>query len=188
MGDTINLPVDITSDMGRALVADLSRFSEGSLTEAQVRRKHHFDDATWEALADHEKLLEAVEAEKLRRIRNGAAKREKAQRLVVPTVDILSNIATDPTASPRHRVDAIKTLDSFAESGPKEGPAAADTVFLIRIDLSGGPDGDPRDVFERTVLTKPTGEPQPDAGSAPQKMIEAKKEDDSDAEPVRKIE
>jgi len=184
MGDTVNLPIALDSDLGRALVADCARFSEGVLTEAAVKKRHHFDDATWEALGDNEALIEAIEAEKLRRIRDGAAKREKAQQLVVKAPDILSNIMTDPAQSARHRVDAIKTLDAFADSGPKDGPAAAE-MFLIRIDLSGA-DGNPADVYERTVaLTKPAGEPRPDAGSTPQKTIEAiPTKDDDDGEPV----
>jgi hypothetical protein len=172
MSDVISLPVSLDSDMGRALIADLARFSEGVLTEAQVKKKHHFNDSTWEALGDHEALLAEVDAEKLRRIRSGAAKREKAQQLVVKAPDILSGIMTDPAQSARHRVDAIKTLDAFADSGPKDGPAAAE-FFLIRIDLSGS-DGNPTEIFEKTVTwTKPTSEPWPDAGSAPKELLPA---------------
>jgi hypothetical protein len=182
MSDTVSLPIALDSELGRALVADCARFSEGVLTEAAVKKRHHFDDATWEALGDNEALIEAIEAEKLRRIRSGAAKREKAQHLVVPAVDILSNIATDPTQS------AIKTLDAFADSGPKDGPAAAETLFLIKIDLSGGSD-DPADVYERTVaLTKPASDPWPDAGSAPKELLPAiaanKHKDGGSGEPI----
>jgi hypothetical protein len=184
MGDTINLPVALDSDLGRALVSDLARFSEGVLTEASVKKRHHFDDATWEALGDNEALIEAIEAEKLRRIRSGAAKTEKAQHLVIKAPDTLSGIMLDPAQSARHRVDAAKTLNSFAESGPKDGPAAAE-MFVIRIDLSGG-NNDPADVYERTIaLTKPTNEPWPEAGSAPQKTLEAiPTKDDGDGEPI----
>jgi hypothetical protein len=185
MGDTVNLPIALDSDLGRALITDCARFSEGTLSEAQVRKRHRLDDATWEALGDNEALIEAIEAEKLRRIRSGAAKREKSQHLVIKAPDVVSGIMLDSTQNSRHRLDAAKILDTFAESGPKDGPAAAETLFLIKIDLSGD-SGNPAEVFERTVtLTKPTSEPGPDAGSAPQKMIEAgPTKDDGDGEPV----
>ena len=37
-------------------------------------------DDVWASLGDNDELVEAIEAEKLRRIRNGSAKREKAQQ------------------------------------------------------------------------------------------------------------
>jgi hypothetical protein len=183
----VNLPVDLDSDMGRALVADCARFSEGVLTEAQVKKKHHFSDSVWEALGDNEALIEAVEAEKLRRIRSGAAKTEKAQHLVIKAPDVVSGIMLDPTQNARHRIDAAKTLDAFADSGPKDGPAAAE-LFVIKIDLSGD-SGNPAEIYEKTVtLTKPTGEPWPDVGSTPKELLSAiatnKHKDGGGGEPI----
>jgi hypothetical protein len=144
-------------------VADCARFSEGVLTEAAVKKRHHFDDATWEALGDNEALIEAIEAEKLRRIRSGAAKREKAQQLVVKAPDILSNIMSDPAQSARHRVDAIKTLDAFAANGPGDA-RASETVFLIKFDLTAG--GGDVETIEKTLgPMKSSSEPWPDAST-----------------------
>ena len=39
----------------------------------------------------------------------------------------------DASASPRHRVDAIKTLDTFASNGPESAPAG--DRFVIQINL-----------------------------------------------------
>jgi hypothetical protein len=180
MGDTVNLPIALDSDLGRALIADCARFSEGVLTEAAVKKRHHFDDATWEALGDNEALIEAIEAEKLRRIRNGAAKREKSQHLIVKAPDILSGIMLDPGQSARHRVDAIKVLDGFADNGPGDA-RASETVFLIRFDLTAG--GGEVETLEKTLGPTKSSEPWPDASTAPQKTIEAipaKKEEDDD--------
>jgi hypothetical protein len=158
MSDVVNLPISLDSDLGRKLVSDLARFSEGVLTEAQVKKKHHFDDSTWEALGDNEALLAEVDAD-CAELGMVAAKTEKARHLVIKAPDVVSGIMLDPTQNARHRIDAAKVLDAFADSGPKDGPAAAETLFLIKIDLSGGSD-DPADVYERTInLTKPTGEP-----------------------------
>src|SRR5262249_1629298 len=102
------------------LVADLARFSENILTEKQVRQRHHlFDEGTWIAMAEDDLLVEMVEAERVRRIRNGAAKRELAQKHVGTAPDGLNKILTDEKASPKHRIDAAKTLDTFAGFAPE---------------------------------------------------------------------
>ena len=74
----VNDPTDLANN--RELVADLSRFAEGVLTEQQVRRKwRHLDDRVWDAPDDA--LVDAVEAERVHRVRTGRAAREKAQNL-----------------------------------------------------------------------------------------------------------
>ena len=55
-----------------------ARYAENILSEAAVKKKYHFDDATWESLGSNDALVEAIEAEKVRRIRNGSTKRERA--------------------------------------------------------------------------------------------------------------
>jgi hypothetical protein len=114
-------------------VADCCRFSEGILSEANMKRKYGFANNVWENLGGNAAVLAAVEDEKIRRIRSGQQKREKSQKLIVTAPEILDGIMNDPGASPRHRVDAIKTRDSFAANGP-EGVPAADR-FIIQINL-----------------------------------------------------
>src|SRR5215831_19936849 len=93
----------------QSFIEDLARFAEGVLSEKQVRQKYHlFDESTWVALND-DALVERIELEKVRRIRNGAAKRERAQQHIVKGPDILNDIMSDAKASPKHKVDAIKT-------------------------------------------------------------------------------
>jgi len=83
MSDVVNFPLLIDSDLGRELIVDCVRFAEGLLTEAAVRKKYRFEDNAWEALGSNDELVEKIEAEKLRRIRDGSAKREKAQQLLI---------------------------------------------------------------------------------------------------------
>ena len=52
-------------------VADCCRYLGGVLTEAAIKSKYHFDDGTWENLGDNDALIEAIEDEKTRRVRNG---------------------------------------------------------------------------------------------------------------------
>ena len=135
MGDVVNFPVLLDSDLGRELIVDCVRFAEGLLDERAIRKKYRFDDSAWEALGSNDELVEKIEAEKLRRIRNGSAKREKSQLLITKAPGILDGIMSDPSASPRHRVDAIRTLDGFAANGPQTAPAGDKDRFVITINL-----------------------------------------------------
>ena len=84
-------------------VVDLCRFAENILTEQQVKKKHRFTDEVWSKLGSDDGLVEKIEAEKIRRIRDGSSKREKAQLLVVPAPDVVASIMMDPDANARHR-------------------------------------------------------------------------------------
>jgi len=114
-------------------ITDCARYAEGLLSEQDVKKKYRFDDDTWERLGENVALVEAIEAEKTRRIRNGNTKRERAQKLVAQAPRVLGDIMLDANASPKHRIDASKTLDAFAANGP-EATAAADR-FIITINL-----------------------------------------------------
>src|SRR5262245_50662983 len=114
-------------------ITDCARYAESLLTEKEVKKKHHFDAATWERLGENDALVEAIEAEKLRRIRNGQAKREKSQVLVTKAPDVLSGIMLDASASPKHRIGSAKVLDQFAANGPQSVPAG--DRFIITINL-----------------------------------------------------
>jgi hypothetical protein len=129
--DSPDLAAQLLADS--EFVSDLARYSEKLLTEKFIRRKYNLTDDAWETLADNDELVEAIETEKLRRIRNGSAKREKAQQLITKGPDILDKILSDESANPRHRVDAVKALDAIAEPGPQATPAM--DRFIITIDL-----------------------------------------------------
>jgi hypothetical protein len=133
MGDVINFPIPLDSDQGRELITDLARFSEELISEAAVRKKYRFSEHDWENLGGNDALFEAVETEKIRRVRDGSAKREKAQQLVVKAPGVLGDIMNDPSANPRHRIDSAKALDDFAANGPEA--AAAGARFVIQINL-----------------------------------------------------
>ena len=89
----------------------------------------------------------------------------------------------DVSASPRHRVDAIKTLDTFAANGPKAAPAA--DRFQITINLGA-------DVlhFDKSIEVNPNDvDPFNDTDTTPQGLLLAiaaknKSEDGGNGEPV----
>jgi len=168
MSDVIPLhsPINLDTDLGRELIGDCVRFAEGLLTEAAVRKKYRFDDDAWEALGSNDELVEKIEAEKLRRIRDGSAKREKSQLLITKAPSILNDIMSDASASPRHRVDAIRTLDGFAANGPAGTPAA--DRFQITINL-----GADTLKFDRSIEVNPNDVDPNDVDTAPRGVIAA---------------
>jgi hypothetical protein len=134
------------------LVADLARFSENLLSEKIIRRKYGFDEETWVGLAEDELFSEMVEAERIRRIRNGAAKRESAQALVATAPAVLGKIMNDERQSAKHRIHSAKTLDQLAGFTP-ETAEQEDRVHIV-INLGG----DEKLVIDAPVKPKPPGD------------------------------
>jgi hypothetical protein len=174
MGDALSL-LD-----NHDFIADLARYAEGLLSEKEVKKKHHFDDNTWARLGEDEALIEAIEAEKIRRIRNGSTKRERAQKLVAQAPGVLGDIMLDANASPKHRIDASKTLDAFAANGPEAAPASE--RFVITINLGGEVER-----YSKSIAIDANDVDPNDTDSAPRGLIAsttAKKRDGGDGEPI----
>jgi hypothetical protein len=143
------------------LVTDLARFAEGICTEAAVRRKYRniLNDEAWTTLGKDDLLVEMVEAEKVRRVRNGSFKRERAQQHVTRAPDVLAAIMDDPKASARHRVDSVKALDALADPGPQA--AAEQERIVIKIDMGAdlrakGQEPNPADVITIEAAPRPS--------------------------------
>jgi hypothetical protein len=184
MGDVVDLhgqSVQLEDDF--ELIENLARYAEGLLSEKDVKKRHHFDNATWKRLGKNDALVEKIEAEKLRRIRNGQAKREKSQQLVVKAPDVLSEIMLNAGASPKHRIDSAKVLDQFAANGPEGAPAS--DRFQITIVLSADTQGG--EVIEHYNKSRKIdpNDIDPFNDTAPQDVvvaIAAKKKDDGGGE------
>jgi hypothetical protein len=48
-------------------ITDCARYAEGLYSEQDVKKKHHFDNETWAILGNNDEIIEAIEAEKVRR-------------------------------------------------------------------------------------------------------------------------
>jgi hypothetical protein len=116
------------------LIENLARFADGTLSEAAVKSRHHLSNEEWVALGESDRLVELVEACKLRRIRSGATKRERAQIEIIDAPPILGKLMRDPNGNGRHVIDAVKTLDALASSNGAEA-AGAGALFEITINL-----------------------------------------------------
>ena len=182
MGDVVDLrgqPLPLEDN--HEFISDLARYSEGILDEKFLRRKYRFDNATWEQLGNNAALVERIENEKLRRVRDGSSKRERAQKLVAQAPGVLGDIMLDENASPKHRIDASKTLDAFAANGP-EATAAADR-FIITINL-----GSDVERYNKSIAINANDVDPNDINTKPQgllPMIAAnKRKDDDGGEPL----
>jgi hypothetical protein len=133
VGDLIDLRSQSAHLEDDELIENLARFADGTLSEAAVKARHRLSNEDWAALGESDRLVELVEACKLRRIRSGATKRERAQIEIVDGPPILGKIMRDPNANERHRIDSIKTLDALASTGAEA--AAAGARFEITINL-----------------------------------------------------
>jgi hypothetical protein len=183
MGEVVDLhgqPAGLEDDL--EFVSDLARFAEGLFSEQDVKKKHHLSADTWERLGNNETLIEKIEAEKVRRIRNGASAREKAQQLFVTAPGVLGNILHDDGASPRHRIESAKELRVIAATGPEAAPAA--DRFQITINLGS-------DVlhFDKSIAIDANDvDPFNDTDTTPQGLLAAiaanKRKDDGGGEPV----
>jgi len=159
-------------------VTDMARFSENlaGYSQKDLRRKWKFTKETWTAPGNDDRLVEKIEAEKLRRVRDGSFKREKAQQLIVKGPEILDGIATSPKASDKHKIDALKVLNDFSGNGP-QAAAEQDRVVVV-IDLGG----DTKLTFNKAVKPDPN-DLDPINGPLPGFMIAAKK-DDGGGQPI----
>ena len=143
-------------------LTDFARLSEGIYDEQFLRTKYHFvDDATWERLGQDDELVEKIMLLRAARVRSGATKRELAQKHMVRAPEVLNNIMTNPEASYRHVVDAIKTMDALADPGPTHAPTSDSERFTITINLGAD---------EKIRIDKPIRKVGPDAGE----IIDAK--------------
>jgi hypothetical protein len=176
MGDVVDLhgqPAHLEDD--HELIENLARYAEGLLSKEAVKKKHRLADSVWKDLGENDELVEKIEAEKLRRIRNGQAKREKSQVLVTKAPDVLSGIMLDANASPKHRIDASKTLDTFAANGPEAAPAGDRFIITINLgtDVSGA---EVVEHYNKSIAINPDDVDPNDAGAVA--AITAKKKDD----------
>src|SRR5436190_2141667 len=65
------VPVALDADVGRAFIADCSRHTEGLLCDGEVMAKWQLTPEYWRGLENNTPLLQAVRAERDRRVANG---------------------------------------------------------------------------------------------------------------------
>ncbi len=127
--------VALDADVGHSFIVDCARHTEGVLTAEEIKNKWALRSEHWQKLADNAPLLQAVRAERDRRILGGEAAREAAQRHFAKAPNVLGDILTDQQVAPRHRIEAARELRQAASSG--EVPVGPRETFKIIINLGG---------------------------------------------------
>jgi hypothetical protein len=128
----------------------MTRFSEGLESEKTIRTRYRFSDADWERLGSDDALVEKIGLLRAHRVRSGATKREKAQKLIVKGPEILDSIATSSKASDKHKIDAVKALDALADPGAQAAHDDSERV-IVTINLGA----DQKLVFNKSVKPNP---------------------------------
>ncbi|MBR1153742.1 hypothetical protein [Bradyrhizobium sp. JYMT SZCCT0428] len=130
LGNNVDLGDEINADF----VTDCVRNIEGLRSDQELKETWGLDEHRWSQLSKNAPLLDAIKAERERRIHNGEAAREAAQRHFANTPSVLSEILHNEAISPRHRIEAAKELRQVACSSPEKSTSAGGR-FVIRIDL-----------------------------------------------------
>jgi len=154
-----NPPLERSLIDNHELILDCCRYAEGLLSESAVRKKWRLPEDVWEALGSSDELVRTIEGEKVRRVRDGSFKRERAQQHVTRAPDVLAAIMDDPRANARHRVDSVRALDAIAT--PESQTAAGEEKVIIRIDLGAdvrakGQEPNPADVVIIEATPRPS--------------------------------
>jgi hypothetical protein len=116
------------------------------MSDSDIKSKWALGDEDWMRLATNAPLLEAVRAERERRVIRGEAAREGAQRYFAKAPTILGDILTDEQVSPRHRIEAARELRQVAAERT-DAASRMDETIIIKINLGG----DEKLVFEQEI-------------------------------------
>jgi len=155
----------------RNFILAAARCGEGLISEAELRKEYrHFDADVWERLGRDDKLIAAIQAMKVSRVRSGALARERAQVLYAEVPNRLAEFLKDPNISPRFAIESAKEIRAIADRSPETAAAAAPERFLIQINLGHG-----------EILTYPNdrGDGRNRKNASP-KVIDANRDDDID--------
>ena len=141
--------VALETEIGRAFVIDCVRHTESLVSDNEIKSKWALTDKNWKRLADNAPLLLAVRAERERRISNGDAAREAAQKHFAKAPTVLGDILADEQVSPRHRIEAARELRQVVGDAPA---TASDTTekFVITINLGE----DKKLIFEKEITPR----------------------------------
>jgi hypothetical protein len=128
------IPIGLSSDIGRAFVADCSRNRERLLSDDAICEKYGLSPDAWVEIALSKPVKLATNAEHDRRVRNGTAAQESAAKLFAEAPQVLGTILNDQSASPRHRIEAARELRATANAGTDQ-TSSHDEKYVININL-----------------------------------------------------
>src|SRR5262249_35824186 len=124
--------ISLTSDVGAQFVIHAARNREKIFSDARLREKYSIDsDADWTQILANKPLRLAVSQECERRVLSGAASQEAAAAEFVKAPTILGSILENERNSPRHRIDAAKTLHAVAHPADEKPGIEKDRISIV---------------------------------------------------------
>ena len=131
--------VSLNSDIGGALVTDLSRNKERLFSDAQVIEKYDIAPDAWTEITQSKAIRLLVNAEHERRTLRGIAAQEAAAKIFMDSPTVMGEILNDKSANPRHRIEASKELRATARAGDEKTDGTPDRV-VVTINLGKAPE------------------------------------------------
>jgi hypothetical protein len=126
--------ITFDSDTGRALIDDSARYTEGLLTDEDLRGVWRMSRSELVALKNDAQLIEAVRNAMCRRAQDGSAAREAARKAFLKAPRILEQILDDPLTPVRGKIEASRELRAAADF-PSNQTSSSGEIFSIVIDL-----------------------------------------------------
>lgn len=126
--------VPLDSEIGLAFTQDCARYVDGLIAESDIKKKWGLSDDAWQALAQNETALQAVQRERERRLVNGVGTTEAARYQFTKAPSVLGDILTNDGVSPRHRIEAARELRAIVGTNAS-GEKHIGEQFTITINL-----------------------------------------------------
>jgi len=139
--------INLDSTIGQQFVTDAVRAAEGLCSDKDLVEKYEIEPEEWRNITKNTTLIRAIQDERVRRVRNGSAAREAAAQHFIEAPAVLSEILTDRSENPRHRIESARELRATATSGAgAKNSADAGPTFKIVINL-----GSDTEVYEKEI-------------------------------------
>lgn len=120
----------LESEVGKAFIVDCARNTEGLVSDAALKAKWGLTDKAWLGLSENHQLLNAIQAERERRILAGVVASEAARRQYAKAPNVLGGILSNDSISPRHRIEAARELRAAATAGQRDKHAEPETISI----------------------------------------------------------
>jgi hypothetical protein len=127
----------LNSEVGRALIEDIARYTEGLLDDEGLCGTWGISPGELTALKNHQDVFEAVRATKRRREQDGSAAREAGRKAFLKAPRVLEQILDDPYSPTRAKIEASRELRAVAGFSPEQA-ADVSQSFHVTINLGAG--------------------------------------------------
>jgi hypothetical protein len=120
----------LDTEIGETFISDCARNTEGLVGDQELKTKWGLTNEAWSGLSENNALLNAIRAERDRRILTGIAASEAAHRQYAKAPQVLGGILSNESISPRHRIEAARELRAAATASQRDKHAEPQTITI----------------------------------------------------------